>query len=80
MSGGEDSKRFVRRRAPVNNLTSQGIKGHGSCIHWKILKALFGLWAGYILLYFSETPRPRIISHRHAQICVFVFSPESLHS
>lgn len=74
MSGGEDSKRFVRRRAPVNNLTSQGVKGHGSCIHWKILKALSGLWAGCILLYFSETPRPRIIS----QICVFVFSLESL--
>lgn len=32
MSEGEDSKRFVRRRAPVNNLTSLGVKGHGSCI------------------------------------------------
>lgn len=27
MSGGEASKRFVRKRAPVNNLTSQGSEG-----------------------------------------------------
>lgn len=29
VSGGEHSKRFVRKRAPVNNLTSRGVKGHG---------------------------------------------------
>lgn len=65
MSGGEDSKRFVRRRAPVNNLTSQGVKGHGSCIHWQILMALLGLQAGCTLQYSSEIPELKMISHRH---------------
>ena len=72
VSEGEDSKRFVRRRAPVNNLTSQGVKGQGSCIHWKILKALLG----FILLYLAEAPRLKIISHRHklTHRLLFLFS------
>lgn len=64
VSAGEDSKRFLRRRAPVNNLTSQGVKGHGFCIHWKILKALLGLHGACILLFLAQT-RIAIISSRH---------------
>lgn len=73
VSEGEDSKRFVRRRAPVNNLTSQGVKGQGSCIHWKILKALLGFMQP---AYLAEAPRLTIISHRHklTHRLLFLFS------
>lgn len=75
MSEGEDSKRFLWRRAPVNNLTSQGVKGHDFCIHWKILKALLGLHGARILLFLAQTPIA-IISKRHKRThrCVFLFS------
>lgn len=41
--------------------------------YWKILKALLGLHAGYILLHSSETPRLRIISNRHKLTHRFLF-------
>lgn len=54
VAGGEDSKRFVMGQASVNNLRSQGVKGHGSCIPWNIVKAALGLQAGCTLRYLSE--------------------------
>lgn len=39
VSGGEASKRFVRKRAPVNNLTSQGAKGHGCRVRRQSVKS-----------------------------------------
>lgn len=51
---GEDSKRFVMGQASVNNLRSRGVKGHGSCIPWNIVKAALGLQAGCTLRYLSE--------------------------
>lgn len=37
VSGGEASKRFVRK--PVNNLTSQGVKGHGCRVRRESVKS-----------------------------------------
>lgn len=37
VSGGEASKRFVRK--PVNNLTSQGVKGHGCRVRHESVKS-----------------------------------------
>lgn len=54
VAGGEDSKRFVMGQASVNNLRSRGVKGHGSCIPWNIVKAALGLQAGCTLRYLSE--------------------------
>lgn len=54
VAGGEDSKRFVMGQASLNNLRSRGVKGHGSCIPWNIVKAALGLQAGCTLRYLSE--------------------------
>lgn len=54
VAGGEDSKRFVMGQASVNNLRCRGVKGHGSCIPWNIVKAALGLQAGCTLRYLSE--------------------------
>ena len=63
-----NSKRFVRRRAPVNNLTSRGGKGHGSRIHWKTRSELR---AGCFLLLLSERCQGWELFHRTHRLCVF---------
>lgn len=39
VSEGDASKRFVRKRATVNNSTSQGVKGHGCRVRCKSVKS-----------------------------------------
>lgn len=39
VSGGDASKRFVKKRATVNNLASQIVKGHGCRVRCKSVKS-----------------------------------------
>lgn len=72
VSEGEDSKRLVRRRATVNNSTSQGVKGHGFSIQGKILKALLGM--DEPAYFYTWLRHLSLISHRHKlrDLCVFL--------
>lgn len=69
VSRGEDSKRFVRRRALVNNLTIPGVKGQGSCIHWKTLLALLGCRQSEYFLTFQK--HTQTSSHKFTQVWAF---------